>query len=53
MLAQKMEQGEQRNQLLQMAATWDALASDGSELVRQHPELALTGESQEESQREK
>ena len=49
-LASRMEQGEHRNQLLEMAATWDGLASDRSELVRRHPELGLDGEHQEEAQ---
>ena len=52
-LAQKMADGEQRNQLLDMAATWDALANDRSELVRRNPELALAGEHQEERLRGK
>ena len=47
-LARNM-QGEQRDQLLEMAATWDRLASDRSELIRRHPELALVGEHQEEN----
>ena len=47
-LAQAMEQGEQRDQLLEMAATWDRLAADRSDLVRRHPDLALAGEHQEE-----
>lgn len=48
-LAQKMEQGEQRDQLLEMAATWEALANDRAELIRRHPELALEGERREEA----
>jgi hypothetical protein len=44
-----MEQGEHRTQLLEMAATWDKLASERSDLVRRHPEIALEGEQQEES----
>ncbi len=47
-LAASME-GEQRDQLLEMAATWDALAADRADLVRRHPELALVGEEQEEA----
>jgi hypothetical protein len=47
-LANKMEQGEHRDQLLAMAATWDKLAAERSELVRRHPEIALEGERQEE-----
>ncbi len=48
-LALRMEHGEQRDQLLEMAATWDKLASERSELVRRHPELAFEGEHQEEN----
>ena len=47
-LARQM-QGEQREQLLEMARTWDQLAADRSELVRRHPELALSGEHSEET----
>ncbi len=50
-LANAMEQGAQRNQLLEMAATWENLARDRSELVRRHPELAFEGEHSEEAQR--
>ena len=39
-LAAKMELGEQREQLLGMAAHWEQLARDRSELIRLHPELA-------------
>lgn len=49
-LAYRMEQGEHRNQLLEMAATWDKLALDRAELIRRHPELALEGEHREERQ---
>lgn len=44
-------QGEQREQLLEMAATWEKLAAERSELVRRHPELAIDGESDEEQAR--
>ena len=44
----KGTQGEQRDQLLDMAATWERLAVERSELVRRHPELALAGEYAEE-----
>lgn len=43
-LAAKMESGEQRELLLRMAAHWDQLANDRSELVLKHPELAQIGE---------
>ena len=45
----KQMQGEQREQLLEMARTWDKLAADRSELVQRHPELALKGEHAEEA----
>lgn len=48
MLAGRMEVGEHRDQLLEMAATWERLANERSQLVRRHPELGLRGEHQEE-----
>ena len=50
-LAHNMEQGAQRDQLIEMAVTWDKLAQDRSDLVQRHPELALAGEHQEEVRR--
>jgi hypothetical protein len=47
-LAAKMELGEQREQLLRMAAHWEQLAKDRSELVRKHPELRHEGEHAQE-----
>ncbi len=47
-LANAMDHGDQRDQLLEMAATWERLAEERSELVRRNPEMALTGEHQEE-----
>lgn len=47
-LAQRMEHGGHRDQLLEMAATWDKLADERSDLLRRHPELALDGEQPEE-----
>ena len=38
-LAQQMPLGEQRDQLLEMARTWEALAKTREGLVRNHPEL--------------
>ncbi|MPR11349.1 hypothetical protein [Microvirga tunisiensis] len=38
-LAKQVSEGEQRNQLLEMARTWDNLATDREKLVRNHPEL--------------
>ena len=32
-------QGEQRDQLLGMAATWDNLAAERTEFIKKHPEL--------------
>jgi hypothetical protein len=48
-LANGMAQGEHRDQLLEMAATWDRLAVERSDFVRRHPELGLTGEHAEEA----
>jgi hypothetical protein len=48
-LANRMAQGEHRDQLLEMAATWDRLAVERSDFVRRHPELALAGENTEEA----
>ena len=48
-LARTVAIDEQRNQLLEMAATWDRLAADRSDLVRRHPELALPEEHHEET----
>jgi hypothetical protein len=45
----KGTQGEQRDQLLEMAATWDKLALERSELIRKHPELGMAGEHAEET----
>ena len=37
--------GQQRDQLLEMAATWERLAEDRAALVKRHPELAVDGEA--------
>jgi hypothetical protein len=37
-------QGAQKDQLIEMANTWDRLAVERSELVTRHPELAPEGE---------
>jgi hypothetical protein len=47
-LASRMDVGDHRDQLLEMASTWDRLADERSDLVRLHPELALHGEQDEE-----
>ena len=41
--------GQQRDQLLEMAATWERLAEDRAALVKRHPELAVDGEAAEEA----
>jgi len=41
-LAKQVPEGEQRNQLLEMARTWDNLAADREKLVRNHPDLTPT-----------
>ncbi|WP_157934685.1 hypothetical protein [Microvirga ossetica] len=38
-LAKQVPEGEHRDQLLEMARTWDNLAADRETLVRNHPEL--------------
>jgi hypothetical protein len=38
-LTKQVPDGEHRNQLLEMARTWDNLAADREKLVRNHPEL--------------
>jgi hypothetical protein len=38
-LAKQVAEGEHRDQLLEMARTWDNLAADREKLVRNHPEL--------------
>ena len=50
-LANAMDQGDQRDQLLEMAATWERLAEERSDLVRRHPDLAVPGEHEEEVER--
>ncbi|HEU6441731.1 MAG TPA: hypothetical protein VFF38_05180 [Microvirga sp.] len=43
-LAKQVPEGPQRDQLLEMARTWDNLANDRDALVKKHPELAQTDE---------
>lgn len=50
-LASNMESGEQRDQLLQMAANWERMAEDRAQLIANHPELAVAGEEDEERAR--
>ena len=44
-------QGEQRDQLIEMAATWEKLAKDRADLIRRHPDQALAGERDEEARK--
>ncbi|MGZ6015722.1 MAG: hypothetical protein ACXWKM_08240 [Phenylobacterium sp.] len=39
-------QGALRDQLAEMATTWERLAAERAELIQRHPELALDSESQ-------
>ena len=48
-LAKNMPEGPQREQLLEMARTWENLAAERSEFVKRHPELAIHGEKEEEA----
>jgi len=45
-LAKQVPEGPQREQLLEMARTWDNLANDRETLIRKHPELALPDEKE-------
>jgi hypothetical protein len=47
-LAAHMDLGQQRDQLLAMAAQWERMAADRAELIQRHPELAQEGEREEE-----
>lgn len=47
-MARGMRDGPQRDQLLEMAATWEKLAAERSEMVKRHPELAIGDEADEE-----
>jgi hypothetical protein len=37
-------QGVQREQLIEMAVTWERLADERAEFIQRHPELAMEGE---------
>jgi len=39
-LARQVPEGPQREQLLEMARTWENLANDREGLVQKHPEIA-------------
>jgi hypothetical protein len=43
-----MPEGPQREQLLEMARTWENLAAERTELISRHPELAIAGEMDED-----
>lgn len=47
-MANQMKPGPQQDQLLEMARTWDKLADERSQLIRNHPELAIEGEHADE-----
>lgn len=47
-LATSMPSADQREQLLMMAEHWEKLAADRITLIQRHPELAHTGEREEE-----
>lgn len=46
-LAKQVPEGPQREQLLEMARTWDNLANDRDALVQKHPEIAKPLEDDE------
>jgi hypothetical protein len=48
-MAKRTTPGEQRNQLLEMASTWEKLAAERSDLVQKHPELSIGDEHAEET----
>jgi hypothetical protein len=50
-MADQTKPGPQRDQLLEMARTWDKLADERSDLIRRHPEQAIAGEHEEEKGR--
>jgi hypothetical protein len=50
-MASTMRPGEQRDQLLEMAATWEKLAAERSALIGRYPELAIEGEHAEDRSR--
>ena len=47
-LARSMPAANDRDQVLEMAATWDTLATERSRLIQRHPELAIRNEHEEE-----
>ena len=49
-LARGLPSGPHREQLLEMAQTWEKLAAERADFVRRHPEMAIDGEHAEEEQ---
>ena len=49
-LARGIKDEAQRDQLLEMAATWERLADERAGLIQRHPELALPGEAKDDSE---
>lgn len=47
-LASRMDRGNDRELLLQMASDWDRLARDRADLLRRHPELDRANAETEE-----
>jgi hypothetical protein len=47
-LARQVPEGPQREQLLEMARTWDSLANDRDNLIQKHPEIALVDKQDED-----
>ncbi|PVE25238.1 hypothetical protein DC522_06825 [Microvirga sp. KLBC 81] len=47
-LAKQLPEGPQRDQLLEMARTWDNLANDRDALVQKHPEIAQLPDKDED-----
>jgi hypothetical protein len=50
-LARRETEAEHRDQLLEMAAVWEQLARERSELIANHPKLAEPEEQAEEAAR--
>jgi len=48
-LAQRMRHGEERDQLLDMAKTWDGLAEERAALIPRHPEMAIDDQESQDS----
>jgi hypothetical protein len=47
-LAKQVPEGPQREQLLEMARTWEALAEERDKLIHNHPELNTAKSNQSE-----